>query len=551
MKNFTFKLLTGLFAFVLCSPALAATATGDVSVNGTTYAGGITYTYTASNGNATITAVSFDSSVPSTGVEVSIPAELDGNKVTALGADLFKENTKVSVINVPEGVESLGIQCFYGCSNLISVSLPTTLSSLSDNCFWQCKSLTNVSLSEGTKSLGSHCFYQCTALKSIKLPSTLTTLGNSCFWQSGLESIEIPNGVTVLDNECFQYCVSLKNITIPESVISIQNSCFAGCTSLTNLTLPSSLTIIGDNSFFYCTSLESVVFPTQNIKSVGKNVFSYDKDNLTVIFSGTLNENWTSDSIKVFLQKYNGGYYDASYPIEETPNYTTLFSATTGNVSAYRITSARYSTVCLPYTVNVSGCSGVTTFYREKTSSENDKLGLADDLTYISVREETNQLTKGKPYIFEQTSGSGDQESFTPRTQFGITGYVAFKLSDPKEEAATEPANDTYLKGSFEHLTYDDLNNTGCYLMQSGVFKKWANNNAWLDAYRGYLDLSSVSASSKSVVLRFEKETTGINKIVPVKEIQDGSIYNLQGQRIAAPVRGQIYIQNGRKFIAK
>ena len=31
----------------------------------------------------------------------------------------------------------------------------------------------------------------------------------------------------------------------------------------------------------------------------------------------------------------------------------------------------------------------------------------------------------------------------------------------------------------------------------------------------------------------------------------DNNIYNLQGQRILAPVKGQIYIQNGRKMIAK
>lgn len=550
MKNFTFKLLTGLFAFVLCSPALAATATGDVSVNGTTYAGGITYTYTASNGNATITAVSFDSSIPSSGVEVSIPTELDGNKVTALGAECFKEKSNLSVVALPEGITSIGSRCFLNSQNLVTVTLPSTLESLSYECFRECKKLENVNLSEGLKSLGYECFYSCGSLKNIALPSTLTSLGYACFWYTGLTSIEIPEGVTSLDDECFQSCTSLESVKIPEGVTSLGENCFAGCTSLKSIELPNSIATLKKWSLGMLTGLEYIVIPTGNLTTLGENPLFYSNSNLTVIFKGEPNSELTEDNYKNLLQN-SDSYYDVSYPVEETPNYTSLFSATTGNVSAYRITSARYSTVCLPYTVNVSGCSGVTTFYREKTSSENDKLGLADDLTYISVREETNQLTKGKPYIFEQTSGSGDQESFTPRTQFGITGYVAFKLSNPKEEAATEPANDTYLKGSFEHLTYDDLNNTGCYLMQSGVFKKWANNNAWLDAYRGYLDLSSVSASSKSVVLRFEKETTGINKIVPVKDIQDGSIYNLQGQRIAAPVRGQIYIQNGRKFIAK
>jgi hypothetical protein len=31
----------------------------------------------------------------------------------------------------------------------------------------------------------------------------------------------------------------------------------------------------------------------------------------------------------------------------------------------------------------------------------------------------------------------------------------------------------------------------------------------------------------------------------------DNNMYNLQGQRILAPVKGQIYIQNGCKMLAK
>lgn len=42
---------------------------------------------------------------------------------------------------------------------------------------------------------------------------------------------------------------------------------------------------------------------------------------------------------------------------------------------------------------------------------------------------------------------------------------------------------------------------------------------------------------------------TGIETVK--QAVEDGAIYNLRGQRIAAPVKGQIYIQNGKKHIAK
>ena len=47
--------------------------------------------------------------------------------------------------------------------------------------------------------------------------------------------------------------------------------------------------------------------------------------------------------------------------------------------------------------------------------------------------------------------------------------------------------------------------------------------------------------------------TDGTNGIGEVKTVRvaNNAIYNLAGQRIAAPVKGQIYIQNGKKYMAK
>jgi hypothetical protein len=42
----------------------------------------------------------------------------------------------------------------------------------------------------------------------------------------------------------------------------------------------------------------------------------------------------------------------------------------------------------------------------------------------------------------------------------------------------------------------------------------------------------------------------GIENVESVK-VLDNNMYNLQGQRILAPVKGQIYIQNGKKMLAK
>lgn len=45
--------------------------------------------------------------------------------------------------------------------------------------------------------------------------------------------------------------------------------------------------------------------------------------------------------------------------------------------------------------------------------------------------------------------------------------------------------------------------------------------------------------------------TSGISSITTSDAVKNGAMYNLAGQRISAPVSGQIYIQNGKKYIKK
>ncbi len=53
------------------------------------------------------------------------------------------------------------------------------------------------------------------------------------------------------------------------------------------------------------------------------------------------------------------------------------------------------------------------------------------------------------------------------------------------------------------------------------------------------------------IVSTQEPETTGIQTVKPSAVSVDGAIYNLQGIRVSNPVEGQIYIQNGRKFVKR
>ena len=88
-----------------------------------------------------------------------------------------------SEVNIPEGVTSLGDNCFSYCAALTSITLPESVTSLGGFCFYQCPSLTSITLPESVTSLGSNCFRYCSNLTlATVLPATPPTLGTNAFY---------------------------------------------------------------------------------------------------------------------------------------------------------------------------------------------------------------------------------------------------------------------------------------------------------------------------------------------------------------------------------
>lgn len=79
-------------------------------------------------------------------------------------------------------------------------------------------------------------------------------------------------------------------------------------------------------------------------------------------------------------------------------------------------------------------------------------------------------------------------------------------------------------------------NLTGKYNVKVYYWGKWQKNLTYANVY---LELS-------------EDVSTGISSVTSGEEnVNNGAMYNLAGQRISAPVSGQIYIMNGKKYIKK
>ena len=102
--------------------------------------------------------------------------------VTKVGQNACYCAVNLVIVDIPEGVESIGHSAFAHCRSLTTVSFPKTLSSIGTASFFSCSSLDNVDLLHtNLQKLGRLAFAYCSELKSMTIPDSLQTLGYRVF----------------------------------------------------------------------------------------------------------------------------------------------------------------------------------------------------------------------------------------------------------------------------------------------------------------------------------------------------------------------------------
>ena len=276
-----------LLSLILPLSAFADTETVD----------GITWTYTVSNGKASLGGG--DKSSPaiatSTTGSIAIPSTLGGYSVTTIGAHAFRGCSELTSITIPNGVTSIEYCAFYDCSGLTSITIPNSVTSIGGRAFCGCSGLTSITIPDSVTSTGRSAFFGCSGLTSITIPDSVTSIGDSAFSGcSAVRDIVVPgrfemssifpssyrsitnavlaDGVTSIGNYAFSGCSGLTSVTIPDGVTSIGDRAFEGCSGLTSITIPSSVSSIGDAAFFRCSGLTSITIPS-SVTEIGRDAF--------------------------------------------------------------------------------------------------------------------------------------------------------------------------------------------------------------------------------------------------------------------------------------
>lgn len=248
------------------------------------------YTYTVSNGKATIT--DCDASI---NINVTIPSTLGGYPVTTIGNKAFYGCSSITKITIPDTVTSIGDSAFSGCSNVTSIIIPDSVKSIGDSVFYNCVYLTSITIPDGVTSIGESEFAYCQKLKSITIPNSVTKINDEAFKNcTSLENISIPNSVTSIGDSVFSNCTKLTSVVIPEGVKSVGNEAFEYCLNLENITIPDSVKSIGAYAFYKCKSLTSISIPA-GVTSIGPSAFAYCSSIADVYYRGNV-ESWCNIS---------------------------------------------------------------------------------------------------------------------------------------------------------------------------------------------------------------------------------------------------------------
>jgi len=276
------------------------------------------YAYIVTDGQATILDFYGGRNVGDNG-ELTLPGQLGGYPVAAIGRQAFQAyypNDRLTSVDIPNGVISIGDYAFYYSKNLASISIPDSVITIGNGAFLYCSNLTRITIPDGVTTIGYDAFWNCSSLENVSIPPSVLFIGHDAFsdckylsltviqgsyaekyakeneihyvlldasgqWEYVLEDgsatiigwVEEPSGdlripseldgfpVTCIGDYAFYDCGSLEMVILPDGLLEICESAFEACASLTSIEIPASIKRIGEYAFYDCGSLEMVILP--------------------------------------------------------------------------------------------------------------------------------------------------------------------------------------------------------------------------------------------------------------------------------------------------
>lgn len=261
------------------------------------------------------------------------------------------------------------------------------------------------------------------------------------------------------------------------------------------------------------------------------NVFV--QGNCFLAFEGTINNTYTWELYEVdgnsfavkgdgYYWSYNSGRgqvrFTKDLTIDDNHTFRLIPATITMPLNYSEADDKTFATTCLPYAVEVAEGQDNIKAYAGKLNDEKTELQM-NAVTAVPANQ---------GIILSGESASDDQ--------------VVLNV------IASADAIDNDLLGTTSEISTEGIlalgraNGTGSV----GFFR---STNGKLKANRAYLKVDNETI--QSLAMNFGGTTTGITNVVKNDVAPNAPIYDLSGRRVFNMVKGNIYLQQGRKFIAQ
>lgn len=196
--------------------------------------------------------------------------------------------------------------------------------------------------------------------------------------------------------------------------------------------------------------------------------------------------------------------------------YWHVVPATTAEVDMNLVGSKSYATAYLPF--GVSEVSGAEAYVGKLNTDKN-----ALDMTNVKG------VPAEKGFVLV---GTGDKATLTIGN---VTETVNSDLTGTNTAITLTDAT----RANYLVFGKNKADNT-----KVGFFKTTA---ATIPANKAFLETSALT--QEAIAMNFGGNTTGVNTVVLGENGVNAPVFDLSGRRVVAPVKGGVYIQNGKKFI--
>ena len=173
---------------------------------------------------------------------------------------------------IPDSVDTIKYNAFYGCKNLTSVSMPNSVTTIGNWAFADCDGLTSVTIPSSVTKMENGAFASCSSLKDINvekanpayssLSGVLFDKNQTVLWSypcGRAGSYIVPKSVTEIKT-AFKGCENLQDVTLLNGVTNIGYEAFCDCSNLTKVTIADSVIRFDNRVFTNCTNLKEVYY---------------------------------------------------------------------------------------------------------------------------------------------------------------------------------------------------------------------------------------------------------------------------------------------------